>query len=120
MIKKKNNFFFQKKKRVFKKICGVFIKPRLSIFKSNKHIYAQLIDDENHQTLCCSSTLKKDIFKDTLKFLSKKSAFIVGKILAQEANIRGIKNVVFDRGNRPYHGLIKSLAEGAKSEGLIF
>ena len=120
MKKLKNKNFFQKKKRILKKIFGLYNKPRLSIFKSNKHIYAQLIDDENHQTLCYSSTLKKSIFSTIFFKATKYHSFLVGKDLGKQAKLKGIKSIVFDRGQKIYHGLIKNLADGARQEGLKF
>ena len=120
MKKSKNKIFFQKKKRILKKIFGLFDKPRLSVFKSNKHIYAQLIDDENHQTLCYSSTLKKSLFDNVFFKATKYHSFLVGKDLGQQAKLKKIKSIIFDRGKNLYHGLIKNLADGARYEGLKF
>jgi large subunit ribosomal protein L18 len=120
MKKKVKKLFLQAKKRSLKKIVGTFEKPRLSVFRSHKHIYAQLIDDKNGHTLAFSSTLDKE-FASTLQVTATKTAsFIVGQQLAKKALLKHIKIVVFDRGNRPYHGRIRNVAEGAREQGLIF
>ena len=91
---------------------------RLSVFKSNTHLYAQLIDDTKGHTLASASSIEKNI-KD--KKLSKKEvAELIGKEIAKKIISKGIKDVAFDRGKYKYHGLIKILAEAARSEGLNF
>jgi large subunit ribosomal protein L18 len=108
------------KRRVRKKISGTAEKPRMSVFRSNKHIYAQLIDDEEGQTLCSYSTRKKEV-ADQSEGLNKSSqAELVGKYLAQQSMEKGINTVVLDRSGYRYHGRIKKLAEGARKEGLKF
>jgi large subunit ribosomal protein L18 len=120
MKKKEKKLYIQQKRRFLKKIFGTTEKPRLSVFRSHKHIYAQLIDDKTRTSLASSSTLDKTI-KSTLSTLATKEAsFLVGQMLAQKAILRGIKYVVFDRGTKPYHGRIQSLAEGARQSGLLF
>ena len=96
-------------RRIRAKVFGTLSRPRLSVFKSNKYIYAQLIDDENGKILANTSS-DKDI----------KSAYEVGKSLAKKATEKGIKEVVFDRGGYKFHGAILELAKGAKEGGLIF
>jgi large subunit ribosomal protein L18 len=120
MKKKIKKLFLQIKKRSFKKIIGTPQKPRLSVFRSHKHIYAQLIDDKNKQTLAFSSTLIKEIKEKSENITPKESAFLVGQSLAQKGLLKEITYVVFDRGNRPYHGRIQQVAEGAREQGLIF
>lgn len=98
-----------------KKISGSSTRPRVSIFKSNKGIYAQLIDDVNGITLASSST--REIGQSKLNIEIAKE---VGKKLAENAKGVGIESVVFDRGGYPYHGRVKALAEGAREGGLKF
>ena len=95
-------------------------RPRLSVFRSSKHIYAQLIDDAQATTLIAASTLEKDL-KTALKTgADKAAATAVGKLLAERAVKAGIKQVVFDSGGYRYHGRIKALADGAREGGLSF
>jgi large subunit ribosomal protein L18 len=120
MKKKSKKLYLQKKKRYLKKIIGTLEKPRLSVFKSHKHIYAQLIDDKKGHTLAFSSTLDSEISKQNLPTATQASSFIVGELIAKKAILKNISYIVFDRGNKPYHGRIKNVAEGARKEGLIF
>ena len=118
MKKREKKLYIQQKRRYLKKIIGSLEKPRLSVFRSHKHIYAQLIDDQNGHTIAFSSTLNKNLkFESTA---TQEASFIVGKDLAEKAIQIKIQSIVFDRGNKPYHGRIKSLAEGARNQGLIF
>ena len=95
-------------------------RPRLSVFRSNKNIYAQLIDDRAGKTVCAASTLEKEL-RATLKAgCNKAAASAVGKLIAQRAVTNGIKKVVFDRGHYLYHGRIKALADAAREGGLSF
>lgn len=109
-------------KRVRKKISGIPKLPRLSVFRSNKHIYAQLIDDQSKNTLIWSSDLNLPVLhkqsKESLKRLSV--AFEVGKDLAQKAIKKNIKKIIFDRSGYKYHGRVKAFAEGARVGGLNF
>ena len=98
-----------------RKISGTAERPRVSVFKSNKSIYAQLIDDVNGKTLASASA--KEIGKDGVNIEISKE---VGKKLAENAKSAGIEVVVFDRGGYPYHGRVKALAEGAREGGLKF
>lgn len=120
MKKKLKKLYLQKNKRSFKKIIGNLEKPRLSVFRSHNHIYAQLIDDHSGKTLLSSSTIDKHIAKDIESTNTESAAFIVGCELAKRALIQNIKVVIFDRGEKPYKGRIKKLAEGARQEGLVF
>lgn len=106
--------------RIRKKVFGTSSKPRLSVFISLKHVYAQLIDDEHGRTLVSASTLDKEL-KDTLKdkTLTEK-AKAVGKLIAERALAKGIDKAVFDRGGYKYHGRVKALAEEARNAGLKF
>ena len=102
--------------RIRKTISGTATNPRLSVFRSNKEIYAQLIDDVNGVTLLAASSREKDIGKGT----NVEVATAVGKLVAEKALKAGIEIVTFDRGGYLYHGRIKSLAEGARAAGLKF
>lgn len=104
-------------KRVRAKIKGASKKPRLSVYRSLKHIYAQLIDDEIGETLVSASDF--EIKKDK-KMTKTEIAEKVGELIAKKAKEKGIKEVVFDRGGFKYHGRIKRLAEKARENGLIF
>ncbi len=99
------------------KITGTAEQPRLSVFRSNKGIYAQIIDDNTGKTLISASTLAKDFSNTSAKIEQAKE---VGKMLAVKAVASGISEVVFDRNGYLYHGRIKSLAEGAREGGLKF
>lgn len=120
MKKKEKKLYTQQKKRFLKKIFGTTEKPRLSVFRSHKHIYAQLIDDKTRTSLAFSSTLDKSIKNNRETFATKEASFLVGQMLGQKAILRGIRCVVFDRGSKPYHGRIQSLADGARQSGLLF
>ena len=102
--------------RIRKSISGIATKPRLSVFRSNKEIYAQLIDDVNGVTLLSASSREKEVGKGT----NVEVATAVGKLVAEKALKAGIDAVTFDRGGYLYHGRIKSLAEGARAAGLKF
>ena len=104
--------------RVRKKISGTPERPRLSVYRSEKNIYAQIIDDVNAVTLVSASTLDKDL---NLKVGgNKEAAKLVGELIAKRAVDKGITEVVFDRGGYLYHGRIKELAEAAREAGLKF
>jgi large subunit ribosomal protein L18 len=120
MKKTKKKLYLQQKKRSLKRIIGTKEKPRLSVFRSHKHIYAQLIDDNTKQTLVFCSTLEKSVKEKTSTFATQAASFLVGEFLAKKALIKNIQTVVFDRGKKPYHGRIKSLADGAREQGLLF
>ena len=95
-------------------------KLRLSVFRSNKHIYCQIIDDVKQITLCSSSTLDPEVKKDLKSSGTIDAAEKVGKDIAAKAKKIGFEKVVFDRGGYLYHGRVRSLAEGARSSGLKF
>jgi large subunit ribosomal protein L18 len=120
MKKKLKKLFLQQKKRSLKKVVGTIQKPRLSVFRSHKHIYAQLIDDKTGQTLAFSSTLDKELSKLLEITANQQASFAVGQSLAKKAIGKEVTTVVFDRGNRPYHGRIQKVAEGAREQGLVF
>ena len=118
-MKRVKKLYLQKKKRYLKKVVGTDKRPRLSVFKSHNHIYAQLIDDQRGHTLVSSSTLDKTIENPLESTSNQEASFLVGKKIAQKAVEKGIQFVIFDRGNNPYHGRIKNIAEGARQQGLI-
>ncbi len=107
-------------KRVRRKIVGTTSRPRLSVFRSLNHIYAQVIDDSTSQTLLSVSTLDSQVRSKTNGMAKTKRAEIVGTLLAEKALIKGIKQVVFDRGGYEYQGRVKALAEAARKSGLEF
>ena len=102
--------------RIRKIVSGTAARPRLSVFRSNKEIYAQLIDDVNGVTLLSASSREKEVGKGT----NVEVAAAVGKLVAEKALKAGIDTVTFDRGGYLYHGRIQSLAEGARAAGLKF
>ncbi len=118
MTSKKNQRRLKIKYRVRKKIRGTQDKPRLSVFRSNKQIYAQIINDLEGKTLVSASSMAKEteVEKATKKELAKK----VGQLVAERAKEAGIDKVIFDRNGYLYHGRVKSLAEGAREGGLNF
>ncbi|MBW4579322.1 MAG: 50S ribosomal protein L18 [Tildeniella nuda ZEHNDER 1965/U140] len=106
--------------RVRRRVIGTSERPRLAVFRSNHHIYAQVIDDTQHHTLAAASTLDPDL-KVALDSGSNCDASIeVGKLVAQRTLAKGIKQVVFDRGGSLYHGRVKALADAAREAGLVF
>lgn len=104
--------------RVRSKLSGTEARPRLNVFRSNKHIYAQLIDDVNGVTLASASTLDKEISVESTSNID--AATMVGELVAKRAVEKGIKSVVFDRGGYLYHGRIQALADAARENGLEF
>ena len=116
----KDLFKRRKRRTRFKLAKVVTDRPRLSVFRSKNHIYAQIIDDQARQTLATASTLDKDL-RDKLKATSNVAAAEeVGKLVAKRAVKAGIKEVVFDRGGYLYHGRVKALADAARNGGLLF
>ena len=108
-------------KRARRKIFGTSERPRVAVFRSLSHIYAQVIDDVNHKSLFAVSDLTPEV-REQIKSDDKKSArsALVGQFLAQKALAKGITKVVFDRGGYQYHGRVKALAEAARKAGLEF
>ena len=104
--------------RVRKKIAGTAQRPRLSVFRSNSDIYAQLIDDDNAKTLASASSKDKDIVAQ--KGTKSEKSKLVGAAVARKAVELGLKDVIFDRGGYLYHGRVKALADGAREGGLNF
>ena len=111
----------KRKKRVRKKIQGTPERPRLTVFKTAKHIYAQIIDDTTGRTLVSAATVCKDV-KPKVKGIGGniKGAVLVGESIGKKGKTKGIKEVVFDRGSFLYHGRVKALADAAREKGLIF
>ncbi|BCL59791.1 50S ribosomal protein L18 [Desulfomarina profundi] len=107
-------------RRIRKKITGTSERPRLRVFKSNKHIYAQIIDDVAGHTLVSVSTLDKDFSLGEDEKGKVAAAKKIGEMIGARAKSAGITKVVFDRGGSIYHGRVKSLSEGAREGGLIF
>jgi len=110
----------RRKRRVRKKVSGRPEKPRLSVFKSNKHTYAQLIDDFAGHTIVAASTVESDFQDDYGDLERTEQAAKVGERLAERAEEEGIDRVVFDRNGFRYHGRLEALAEGAREAGLDF
>jgi large subunit ribosomal protein L18 len=106
--------------RIRKNLSGSPARPRLAVFRSNKHIYAQIIDDSKGATLTAASTLDVDTKKDVKQGGNIAAAKAVGKLVAQRAREKGIEAVLFDRGGYLYHGRVKALAEAAREAGLKF
>ena len=104
--------------RIRTKIAGTAQKPRLSVFRSNRDIYVQLIDDDNSATIAAASSREKDIVAQAGNKVEKSK--LVGQSIARKAKELGIENVVFDRGGNLYHGRVKAVAEGAREGGLVF
>ena len=108
-------------KRSRRFLIGNEARPRLSVYRSNNHIYAQVIDDIAQTTICSASTIDKELKGESVELSSnRKSSSIVGKLLAKRAIKKGIKQVIFDRGGNIYHGRVKALAEAAREAGLNF
>ncbi len=111
---------FVRHKRVRKKIVGTPERPRLAVFRSNLHIYVQIIDDVNGKTLLAASTLTPAVKEKMTVTSNKDAAKAVGMAVAEMAKSKGITAVVFDRGGFLFHGRIKALADGAREGGLQF
>jgi large subunit ribosomal protein L18 len=114
----KNQNRLRIKKRIRKVVSGTESRPRLSVFRSNKEIYAQIVDDVKGNTIVSASSRDKDI--SSAKGTKTEIAGLVGKSLAEKALKAGIEAISFDRGGYQYHGRVKSLAEGAREGGLKF
>ncbi|MBN1880556.1 MAG: 50S ribosomal protein L18 [Deltaproteobacteria bacterium] len=122
-LQRKTERAIRRKRRTRLKIRGTSERPRLTVFRSNKHIYVQIIDDSKGVTLAASSTREKDLAK---KFKKKGSggnidaAKQVGTDIAKKAKDAGVERVVFDRGSYLFHGRVKALADAAREGGLLF
>jgi large subunit ribosomal protein L18 len=120
LIHEKTRTRLKRKKRIRKKIFGTTERPRLSVFRSARHMYAQIIEDTTGRTLVAASTVEKAV-KEMPRFEDKRSvANYTGKLLAQRAVEKGISKVVFDRNGFLYHGRVKALSTGAREGGLDF
>ena len=120
LVKKKRMGHLRRRKRVRQKVSGTGNRPRLAVFRSLKHIYAQLINDELGETVAEASTLSPELKENLSNGGNIAAAESVGTLIAQKAKQREIEVVVFDRGGHLYHGRIKALAEAARAEGLKF
>ena len=107
-------------RRIRRRVAGTAERPRLAVFRSNQHIYAQIIDDNLQHTLAAASTIDTALKSDLKSGATCSSSAEVGKLIAQRAIEKGISKVVFDRGGNIYHGRVKSLAEAAREAGLDF
>jgi large subunit ribosomal protein L18 len=110
----------KRRRRVRKKLTGHADAPRLAVYRSLKHIYAQIVDDDKQTTLVAASSLSKEIRDQITSGGNVAAARAVGKLIAQKAREKSIRRVVFDRGGRLYHGRVKALAEAAREAGLEF
>ena len=113
----------QRRRRVFrvrKRIHGSAARPRLSVFRSHKHLYAQVIDDGDGRTLAAASTVDKDLRGDVKYGGNKSAAAAIGKAIAERSIAAGINQVAFDRGSCQYHGRVAALADAAREAGLKF
>jgi large subunit ribosomal protein L18 len=106
--------------RVRRQLSGTTERPRLAVFRSNQHIYAQVIDDTRHCTLVAASTLEPALKSELSSSTTCDASAQVGKLIAQRSIAQGIQQVVFDRGGNLYHGRVKALAEAARENGLNF
>ena len=107
-------------RRIRKRMTGTADRPRLAIFRSQAHIYAQVINDETGTTLCTASSLDEVLKKDMKRGATVNAAKAVGKLIADRAKEKSVERVVFDRGGFLYHGRIKALADAAREGGLQF
>lgn len=110
----------KRKRRIRKKIFGTPERPRLTVFRSARHIYAQIIDDLHGRTLAAACTLSPEIREQLAGLKKTEQAQVVGRLLAERAREKGITKVVFDRNGFLYHGRVKSLADSCREHGLIF
>lgn len=106
--------------RIRRKVFGTSDRPRLAVFRSNHHIYVQVIDDTRHHTLASASTMEADLKSELATGSNCDASTKVGKLIAERAIAQGVKQVVFDRGGNLYHGRVKALADAARESGLDF
>ncbi len=116
-LRSRNERRLRRHRRIRQKIFGTPQRPRLCVYKSLKHLYVQVIDDVAGHTLAAASTTEKAL---KLKGGTVKSAQVLGEVIAERAQQKGITAVVFDRGGYPYHGVVKALAEASRKAGLHF
>jgi large subunit ribosomal protein L18 len=119
-MKTKEDIRLRIHRRIRKKIAGTPERPRLAVFRSQAHIYAQVIDDGTGRTVCSASSLDETLKKDAKRGANVAAAKAVGKLIADRAKEKGVEAVVFDRGGFQYHGRIKALADAAREGGLKF
>ena len=119
-MKTKEDIRLRIHRRIRKKIAGTPERPRLAVFRSQSHIYAQVIDDGTGRTVCSASSLDETLKKDKKRGANIASAKAVGSLIATRAKEKGVELVVFDRGGFQYHGRIKALADAAREGGLKF
>lgn len=117
MSKTRHGARTRRHKRVRKSLVGTTARPRLAVYRSNRYIYAQVIDDANGHTVASASSQEKDLRSKTL---SVDTASEVGKLVAERAKTAGVSSVVFDRGGYKFHGRVKALADAAREAGLEF
>ena len=110
----------KRKIRVRKKISGTGVRPRLSVFKSAKHIYAQVIDDDAGRTIAAASTAERSLLGGAKANANRAAAELIGKAIAERSLAKKLERVVFDRGGFLYHGKVKALADAARAGGLKF
>ncbi len=115
-----SNLFNRRERRVRTNLRRKATRPRLTVFRSGRHIYAQVIDDAKGATLAAASSLDKDLKGKLKSGADKEAAKQVGLLVAERAKVIGIEAVVFDRGGYLYHGRVKALADGAREGGLLF
>jgi len=122
MINKEPKKYTRKRRhqRVRRKIAGTAECPRLNVYRSLQHIYAQIIDDDEGNTLVSASSLDKEVKEEIAHGGNQEAAQKVGEVLGRRAKAQSIERVVFDRGGYPYHGRIKALAEAVRQEGIEF
>ena len=118
--KKRNATRIRRKRSIRKRLSGTTARPRLSVFRSSKHIYAQVIDDTTGETLAAASTQSPEIREDLNGKKKIERAALVGQLIAQKTLAKEIKTVVFDRNGFIYHGRVKAVAEAAREGGLVF
>jgi large subunit ribosomal protein L18 len=106
--------------RVRKKVIGTEMRPRLAVFRSNRHIIAQVIDDRAGRTLAAASTVEKDLRSSLATTADQAAAATVGRLVAERAKAAGVTRVVFDRGGFRYHGRVAAVADAAREAGLEF
>jgi large subunit ribosomal protein L18 len=119
-IKTKEDIRTRIRSRIRKKLSGTTSRPRLAVFRSQGHIYAQVIDDDEGRTMCAASSLDKDLRSKAKRGSNVAAAKAVGQLIATRAKEKGVDAVVFDRGGFQYHGRIKALADAAREGGLKF
>jgi large subunit ribosomal protein L18 len=119
-VNAKSDQRMRRKSRIRKKVMGTEERPRLSVFRSARHIYAQIIDDASGCTLVAANSLEKAVTEAAAKKKKVDKAVMVGKLVAERAKAKGIDKVVFDRNGFLYHGRVKAVSDGAREAGLQF